>query len=350
MEELADAVLSNRQELLYVPYKIREDKREVRDVGYLGQHPLLQEKMAEIYTGSLETADEAQGLSAEVLIGAAQMKDTQQPTHPPSKYRTGQSPGGEQVRYYSGLVNPPSELTVLGWQKIGWDATKEWLESVISKGAEKLVIIHSKGDVLYGGCSESEIKTKYDQIIAASGGTQKIVAAAEVSPYPDYLGHWYDQYSFTHDKMGQVLENFSLSADWVSAHANCSGSKNSKCSSPPAYKYLNSGFLMGPAVDLWIMLGDLYKFAGSMNSFASKYFLDHPAEIALDYSGALALSLHNLVGTNGTIPVIVSGSGDSKKLMFKPTLTASPRKVCFVHGNGNSFDALKSLAESIKTL
>jgi len=341
MEECADAVLANKQELLFVPFKIAETHG--RDVGWMGHLPILDAAMPEVHEGSLETGRELQGWSPWISIASLKIKDTEQPAFPPPGYRYGASQGGEEILYYSGLLNPPADLTVWQWQQNRWSSLKPWLEYAIGRNPEKLVIIHSRGDVLYGGCSENIIKFKYEQIVG--DGTQTIVAAAEVSPYPQDLGWWYSESSFTETMRSQALATAGVPDNWITKYAHCDNSTvNRMCGSPPRYQYASSGFLMGPALDLLTMLGGLESYEGPENRFVNEYFLANPSKMTLDYSGTLAMTLHNLVHPNGSIPVHVFGSGDSKKIMSKQTNTS----VCFVHGNGNSFEALKTLAQQLK--
>jgi len=341
MEECADAVLANKQELLFVPFKIA--KSHGRDVGWMGHLPLVDAAKAEVSEGSLQTGRELQGYHPAIFIASLKIKDTEQPAFPPPGYRYGVSQGGEEILYYSGLVNPPADLTVWQWQRNRWSSLKPWLEYAIGRNPEKLVIIHSRGDVLYGGCSENIIQFKYEQIVG--GGTQTIVAAAEVSPYPQDLGWWYSESTFTETMRSQALSSFGVPDGWVTKYAHCDNNTvNSMCGSPPRYQYASSGFLMGPALDIFTMLSGLESYEGLENRFINEYFLANPSKMTLDYSGSLSMTVHNLVKPDGSIPVRVSGSGDNKTLVFKDTNTT----VCFVHGNGNSFESVKALASELK--
>mmetsp|Transcript_9887 Transcript_9887/g.27799 ORF Transcript_9887/g.27799 Transcript_9887/m.27799 type:complete len:375 (-) Transcript_9887:318-1442(-) len=341
MEECADAVIANKQELLFVPFKIA--KTQGRDVGWMGHLPVLDAAKPEVSEGSLQTARELQGYNPMIFIASLKIKDTEQPAFPPPGYRYGASQGGEEILYYSGLTNPPADLTVWQWQQNRWSSLKAWLEYAIGRNPDKLVIIHSRGDVLYGGCSENIIKFKYEQIVG--DGTQTIVAAAEVSPYPQDLGWWYSKSNFTETMRSQALSSLGVPSDWITKYAHCDNSTvNSMCGSPPKYQYASSGFLMGPALDLFTMLSGLESYEGPENRFINEYFLANPAKMTLDYSGSLSMTLHNLVKPDGSIPVEISGSGDSKKLVSKETNTT----ICFVHGNGNSFESVKVLAQELK--
>jgi len=337
--ELAEAVLANRQEVLQIPWEFDLE----RDVGYVGEHPLLENSTAEAKQESLGTVREVQnGLSPNIAIGTAYIKDTMQPPAPPSVYRMGGSVGGLDFMHLSGVVNPTSDLTVWQWQRIKWFGVKTWLEMWISRYPDKLVAVHSPGDVLYGGCDETTLQYKYDQIVNASGGTQKIVLAAEMSPYPEDMGWKYNMTASLETRRQAVLSNFSVPQDWAEDYANCTGTLHSICSSPPRYQYANMGFIMGPANDVYEMLSGLDTYTGLDNRMINEYFFDNPDLVTVDYAGSLVLSLHNMV-KNGETPVEVSTAGGAKVLKNKET----NQKVCFVHGNGNSFDALRTLATEL---
>lgn len=337
--ELADSVLANKQALLYVPYKIEK----ARDVGYVGELPTLANATCQVKMASLGTGRELQGFPPDVAIGTLEMKDSGLPAIPPSAYRYGGSAGGDEVRHLNGVAIPPVDLVVWQWQRQRHIALKEWLAHWVSRVPTKLAVIHSNGDVLFGGCDENTIEFKYQEIISASGGTAKIVAAAEVSPYPSDLGMWYESKAWTNTARTSMLTTFGRSADWITKYANCTGAKNSLCTSPPKYQYASSGVLVGPVVDLYNMFASMYTYTGEENRIVNEYYLKNPSLMTLDYAGIMSMSLNNLV-KGGSIPVEVSGSGSSKSLVNKE----GGEKVCFVHGNGNSFGALKTLAQQLK--
>jgi len=341
MAELADAVLANKQEPLFVPYKIEKE----RDVGYVGELPTLANATCEVKLQSLGTPRESQGFPPLVAIGTIQIKENGGPAIPPPAYRYGESIGGDFVMHLNGVKIPPSDLVVWQWQRQRHIALKEWLNVWASRVPNKIAVLHSNGDVLYGGCDENTIQYKYDQIISASGGTAKIVASAEVSPYPSDLGQWYDAKAWTNTARTNMLAAFGLSDDWISKYAECSGKKNSLCGSPAKYQYASSGVLVGPVIDLYNLFANMYTYTGEENRLVNEHYLLNPSLMTLDYAGSLSMSLHNLVKSDGSIPVEVNGTGSTKSLTKKE----DGNKVCFVYGNGNSFDALKVLASQLKS-
>jgi len=340
--ELAEQVLANKQEVLQIPWEFSVE----RDVGYVGEHPILENSTAVLKEMSLGTVREIQsGLPPNIAIGTVGIKDIDQPSAPPSSFRMGGTVGGLDYMHLNGVVNPTADLTVWQWQRNKWFGLKTWLEMWTRRNPEKLVAVHSYGDVLYGGCDEATLQFKYDSLVSASGNTTKIVLAAEVSPYPSDLGWAYQRWNESlATRKYSVLDSYGLSHSWAETYANCSGSiPHSQCSSPPRYQYANAGFIMGPANDVYDMLSGLSTYPGLENRLVNEYFLAHPDLVTLDYPGSLVLSLNNMV-KNGNSPVEVVTAGGSKALMNKETGQA----VCFVHGNGNSFDVIKGWAEQLK--
>jgi len=339
--ELAERVLANRQEILPIPWEFSVE----RDVGYVGEHPILENSTTEVKLSSLGTVREAQdGLPPNIAVGAVAIKDVDQPPAPPSSFRTGGTVGGMEYMHLNGVVNPTADLTVWQWQRNKWFGLRKWLEFWISRYPEKLVVVHSHGDVLYGGCDEATLQYKYDSLVAASGSTTKIVLAAEVSPYPSDMGWAYQRWNESLvNRTRSILDSYGVSHSWAETYANCSASiLNSQCSQPPRYQYANAGFIMGPANDVFDMLSGLSTYPGLENRLVNEYFLANPDLVTLDYPGTLVLSLHNMV-KDGNTPVEVVTTGGTKSLRNKETGQA----VCFVHGNGNSFDVIKGWAEQL---
>lgn len=328
MEDLRQRVLGNKQSVLPLPWQIIQE----RDVGYVGDLPLHPKAATEPVEADLLTANPA------LSIVSFKMKDTSQPATPSASVRMG-AKGGKEILHLNGVTNPPAELTVLQWQKIRWMGLKDWLEAEIAVRPDRIAVVHSYGDVLYGGCALSATLHKYRQTIAASGGTQTIVMAAEVTPWPWALGWRFGKSSWAALRRTAVLEDSSLADGWADAFANCTDPAAGPCSSPPRYEFANAGLIMGPVEDIYEMLSSLGSFGGLDNQLANEYFLNHPEKVTLDYAGVLFLSLHNMV-KNGVSPVEVVQENGTKVLYS----SAMNTKVCFVHGNGNGFSALKDLA------
>jgi len=336
--ESCDTVLNNKQDILPVPFEMAKD----RDTGYPGENPIMDNSTTVVKRASLGTVRDQSGLEPTISIGAVYMKDSDQSAEPPASYRMGGSIGGFDYCHLNGVVSPSSELTAWQWQRSKWFGLKKWLTFYKDRAPTRMVLVHSTGDTLYGGCDENTISAKYDQIIGASPGSPKIVVGGEVSPYPSDLGAKYASGTAEASRLA-ILNAFSLGTNWAAAYANCTGELNSICDSTPTYKYANSNFIMGPAEDVYAMLEELTTYTSLANRKVTEYFFEHPDLVTIDYGGILSLSMHNMVKSTG-IPVEIGNGQAGKQLINKATGLA----VCFVNGNGNSFDALKTLAADFK--
>jgi len=345
--ELAGEVLSNKQALLSIPWEIYRDTPSFRDVGYVGEFPISDSAATEIHLSSLQTGREIQGFPPNVLIGRALVKDSLKVTQPPANFRyTGK--GGEEIKHLNGLTNPAGDLTVWQWQRMRWSAAKGWLEYWADRGIgsdTRLAIIHSNGDVLYGGCDENTIVYKYNRIVTASGGSQKIVMAAELSPWPADLGWSYNltSSSWVEGRRTDVLSGVSVPADWESTYADCTDPSLGPCNASPKYMYANSGFIMGTIDALIDMIAEVgTTYSGWDNRWFNEYYLKNPATVTLDYAGDLSISLHNM--KLGNLPLEVNSTSTGKSIQSKLTNGS----ICFVHGNGNSFTTLQGVARELK--
>lgn len=345
VRELAEEVLANKQGILKIPWIINKD----RDVGYVGELALTSDSQGYAKQESLQTIREQAGFPPEAVVIASVKLPNGQPSAPKSAYRMGGVVAGESIKHLNGLVNPTEELTVWQYQRNKKAALDKWLEAWARKNADKLVAVHSSGDVLYGGCSENILNYKYNQVIEASNGSSTIVMAAEVSPYPEDLGWKYSVENWTEQRRLGALATIGVPEDWASTYANCSDTKNRRCNNPPKYQFANSGFVMGPVQSILEMMAEIRTYTGPENRWFNEYFLRNPSKVALDYAGTVALSLHNFVKPGTTGPVEIRNETDSAtgvpiyRLFNKVTECC----VCFVHGNGNSFDTLKGLAAKL---
>jgi len=340
--ELAEEVLAwESSKVLPSPWETVFNRPSNRDVGSVTEHPIWDKYDLEVFPDSLETVREQDGFPPNIAMGRVLIKDSKKPTQPPPSYRmTGV--GGEEVRHLNGMVNPAGSTTVWGWQRIRYLAVKTWLDYWAGRNTEKMIVLHASGEVLYAGCDENTIQYKYDQIIAASGGTQKVVLAAEVSPWPADLGWRYDQTAGIATTRADFLQAVGVAEAFASTYADCTNATVGFCNTPPKYQFASSAFIMGPIGDVADMLADMYYWSDSENRLVNEYFLHNPDMVALDYAGVLVLSLNNMK-LDASIPVTVESASGVKS--FKNLITNS--NVCFVHGGGNSFDALKVLAQEL---
>jgi len=340
--ELAEEVLAwESWKVLPSPWETVFNRPSNRDVGSVTEHPIWEKYDLEVFPDSLETTQEQDGFPPTIAMGRVLVKDSKKPTMPPPSYRmTGV--GGEEVRHLNGMVNPAGSTTVWGWQRMRYLAVKAWMNYWSTRNSDKLIVLHASGEVLYAGCDETTIANKYNQIITASGGTQKVVLAAEMSPWPIELGWRYDQTAGLGTTRSALLSVVGVDESFASTYADCTNATVGYCTTPPKYQFANSGFIMGPAADVAEMFTDFYYWSGSENNLVNEYFLHNTDQVALDYAGTLVLSLNNMK-LDANIPVTVQSASGTKS--FQSLITGT--SVCFVHGNGNSFAALKVLAQEL---
>jgi len=340
--ELAEEVLAwESWKVLPSPWETVFNRPSNRDVGSVTEHPIRDKYDLEVFPDSLETAREQDGFPPNIAMGRVLIKENKQPTQPPPTCRmTGV--GGEEVRHLNGMVNPAGNTTVWGWQRIRYLAVKTWIDYWSTRNTEKMIVVHASGEVLYAGCDENTIQYKYDEIIGASGGTQKVVLAAEVSPWPMDLAWRYEQTPGIATTRTNFLSTVGVTESFATTYADCTNATVGYCGTPPKYQFASSGFIMGPIGDVADMLADMYYWADSENRLVNEYFLHNPDKVALDYAGILVLSLNNMK-LDASIPVTVESASGTKS--FRNLITGN--NVCFVHGGGNSFDALKVLAQEL---
>mmetsp|Transcript_108991 Transcript_108991/g.284186 ORF Transcript_108991/g.284186 Transcript_108991/m.284186 type:complete len:369 (+) Transcript_108991:90-1196(+) len=340
--ELAEEVLAwESWKVLPSPWETVFNRPSNRDVGSVTEHPIWDKYDTEVFPSSLETSREQDGFPPNIAMGRVLIKDSKKPTQPPPSYRmTGV--GGETVRHLNGMVNPSGATTVWGWQRLRFLAVKTWIDYLATRNTEKIVVLHASGETLYAGCDENTISYKYNEIITASGGTQTIVLAAEVSPWPEEIAWRYDQYPSITATMSTFLTTVGVDPAFATTYADCTNTTVGYCTTPPKYQYASSAFIMGPIGDISDMFADMYFWSDSENRLVNEYFLHNPDKVALDYAGYLVMSLHNMkLDTN--IPVEVQ-LVDGKKIIHNKVTND---KVCFVHGGGNSFSQLKTLAQEL---
>jgi len=346
--DLANEVLGNAQVSLPVPYKMETNTPANRDMGTYTEHPIDSRYEVEVSPSSLQTTNEQNGVPPNIKIVRMLMRESGNITEPPPGSRTGDTPAGQSVRRLTGMVNPTAASTVHGWTKHKYQVLKAWMDA--QSDSSSLMAIHASGEVLYAGCNESTIQSKYDQIIAASGGTQTIVMAAEVSPFHDDLAWWYTSGVFFANVntqrttfLSRMQNDYGCSGcveHWAETRKDCTNAAHGYCTSPAEYQFANSGFIMGPIGDIDLMLSEMARWDSTLERLVNQYFLNNPDKVALDYTGDLVMSLHNLV-PSGVVQVQTDGSGKS----FLNLVTNKP--VCFLHGDGNSFSRLREMAAEL---
>jgi len=193
------------------------------------------------------------------------------------------------------------------------------------------------GSVFWGGCSRGEFLKAYDEIVADSGAP--IIFGSEMTCYGQDC------------RKAPAIPAYAAS-DAHGQYANCTGSWTDdcaatkscmQCSNPPQLKFLNSGFVMGPAGPLSRMMDwahEAYDHDMRDPSGFAQYWLDNPSLVTLDYQAKLMLSLSDmkqdvaqLQPSNGTV-----------------WNAASLRTQCFVNPNGRGRYAGEQLLSSLAEL
>jgi len=191
-------------------------------------------------------------------------------------------------------------------------------------------------DVFWGGCSPADFMAAYHRIVDASGA--RIVFGAEivcgeqdcnrVPPVP----RWAHDLAGGRDLEGGFwdLYNEGCHGTWsdeCAARRDCGFA--APCAEPPAVKFLNSGFFMGPVDEVAAMMEwslanyDNTSVYGDQSVF-SKWWELHPDKLTLDYLGELSLQLSDL---DWSLLTADRRTG----IVWN---TGFDRVQCLIHGNG----------------
>lgn len=358
--ELAKTIVNNKEEKLQIPWWIEHD----RDVGYVGDFPVKTEYIPKMSRVSLDTVRDQKGFPPWVNIGTVKLPNGQ-PASVPPWYREKGGKIAPEITHLNGVVSPTAELSTWQYQRLRKRGLDGWLENMVRRFTDRMVIVFSQGTTLYGGCIENALLWKYQQVIKASNTTANIVMAAEVSPYPEDLGWNYAMEDWVEERRQRVLNFFNVSEDWATTYANCSNTTHNRCNGPhPKYRYANSAFIMGPAYAIRDMMAGIRTYTDVENRYYNEYFLRHPDKVTLDFAGILSMSLNNM-HKNGVLPIEIrngtytqevqtfNGTMHNTKVSTKPTYTIYNKEsketspVCFIHGDGNGFAPLKVLAQEL---
>jgi hypothetical protein len=213
----------------------------------------------------------------------------------------------------------------------------------------RLVAFIDGSDVFHGGCSQKEFMKAYYDIVRASGA--KIVFSAEIvcgeqdcNKVPD-VPIWASRLGGGKDLEGGFWKQYAEGChgtwtDECAARRDCGGS--APCADPPAVKFLNSGFFIGPVAEIsammdWTLLHyDETSVWGDQSAFAV-YWLDNPDKVTLDYNGALTLQLSDL---DWSLLEVDKSRGIIWNQGFQ-------RVQCLIHGNGRGIYYMKHLLEDL---
>jgi hypothetical protein len=223
-------------------------------------------------------------------------------------------------------------------------AIRDKATELMSKGVRTPVIFIDGGDVLYGGCGESEFASRYRMTVENCGGAE-LIFGAELNLYPDDQGTKEHYMSFS-GRWTSVLSAANLNESSYSKYVGCSG----VCSTP---QYLNSGFVMGPPSLIHAAYDDAcnhfrkFECDGSIHKqecnseqrFLHRYFFTHMKTTCLDYSSNMVLNLYAF-------------NREASKTLFevdggKLWNTVARKYQCFVHGNGRSKGLLEDIAKQL---
>lgn len=288
----------------------------------------------------LATLDRQSARSAQALAVAARRL---------ARHPTAPSTDGRGLLVLSVETRLPGNFTMLGapgrpvlnvgagasWSS--WAAKPRLFHQHLSELAAlqpgRIVILADGMDTIHGGCTEQQLLSAYHAVVGASGGAP-VVFGAEHCCFP-WRSHceWYE--NFTH-RRDTVLAAFGTERPYE-AFADCQRCRDfdeplldSRCSSPPAYQHLNSGFAMGPVVSLLaalsVWLGRYTAEKGTDQLQAHKVIFERPDLVTLDYAGGLVLNVGDMSDS------VVGDLLEVKDGVLFNRRTQRPQ--CFVHGAG----------------
>lgn len=222
---------------------------------------------------------------------------------------------------------------------------QEWLEDVmLPRDPDGIAVLVDSGDVLNGGCTEDELRSRYKSISSASGGAS-VVFGAELGIWPASLKEP-GRYKNFDSRRKAVQQLLLLSDESYGQYANVTLCQErmhiSPCSLPPAYQFLNAGFIMGPAKTLHKVYTGMLQLSVSRigaelnmsipdggwddQAAAAEYMFSHENDVTLDYTGSLSIELPMFHDP------MKYGLLFTKNGKWHNNVTGLVQ--CFVHGNG----------------
>lgn len=201
----------------------------------------------------------------------------------------------------------------------------EWLSAEAKRDPHRLVILADFGDVLFGGCQEDQLVASYNAIVAASGAS--VVYGAEFGLWPGELAREavIKQYDQLDNRKLRIMLSHGLQDGAYDGFYECqvSGGCWTPLNNSLSYRYLNSGWAMGPAG----ALQEVYSGRTSIYSDqlrATTYMLNRTEAVTLDYAAGLVLNLAEFM--HHSVLEIDQG-------LVRNKVTGTVQ--CFVHGNGS---------------
>lgn len=203
-------------------------------------------------------------------------------------------------------------------------------QKLADRHPDKIHAIMDGGDIAFGGCSNHELMSRYHNIVKASGGLP-VVVGADSYLFPDWEGTMRRKFDLPEatSRRNSVLEAFGLDPD---AYGQYYGGTTPFGWGKGDYKFVNSGFVMGPAWALAKVFECMSKVPGRGNCgvgcFDDQNALIHCSLedakdlITIDYSGSLVLTSSGL-----NFRQFISGSDG---LIFNSVTGLTQ---CFLHVN-----------------
>jgi len=214
-------------------------------------------------------------------------------------------------------------------------AIRDKANDLMSKGIRTPVIFVDGGDVLYGGCGESEFASRYNMTVDNCGGAE-LIFGAELHLWPNNV-HVNEHYESISGRWKSVLSAANLNESSYSKYIGCSG----PCSTP---RFLNSGFVMGPPSLIHAAYEDacnhlLQTRGNSEQLWLHPFFIAHQKTTCLDYSNNLMLNLYKI-------------KPKALRQLFevdrgKLWNTVASKYQCFVHGSGDGKAKIEEIAHQL---
>jgi len=206
----------------------------------------------------------------------------------------------------------------------------------LAKTDPQRIAIMTDSDILDGGCTDRDLVDRYRKLVNASGGAP-VVVSGDVNQYPA-IPSGKEKFNTTFGgQRAKVMRAFGLSADAMDAY------KEPKKAT--TYGFVNSGFVMGPIVELEEILRCVLEMGLDRDCLAhpecprtqkgngkeccfddqlgwTRCSLMHPDKVTIDFPGALVIS---------TFALKVMVRIEQGRLVSDITNGTQ----CFVHSNGD---------------
>jgi len=220
------------------------------------------------------------------------------------------------------ISDPHQNVLNVGCGSCTWDgihskacANLALVERIMATNPQQLVVLFNGIDLVSGRCNASELVARYEAVVASSNGAA-VVFGAEYHCFSCDDGITERYVKLKDRRINESLRKMGLTPSMYRRHLACSNETElfnftdplvqeiarSKCFNPPKLRFLNGGFVIGPAKNLQpilkyacdnllqLQLQDAGHGDRSELRFFHTYLLDHPVEVTLDHAGLLALT------------------------------------------------------------